>query len=100
MGQSNSGKVRYKLKTPYSNGANHVFFSQLDFVSKLAALVPPARLNLMRFYGVLAPNSHVRAEVTVSKRSKNSPCLKEHPKDSEKPYHARNMSWAQRLKQG
>ena len=69
-------------------------------MSKLAALVPPARLNLMRFYGVLALNSHVRAEVTVSQRSKSSPCLSEHLEDSEKPYHAHNMSWAQRLKQG
>ena len=40
-----------------------------------------------------APNAIVRAEVTASQRSKNSPRLAEHLKDSEKPYHSRNMSW-------
>ena len=95
---TDSGKVRYKLKTPYDDGTTHVFFSPLDFIGKLAALIPPPRLNLTRFYGVFAPNSHVRAEVTASQRGKHSPRLAKHLKDSEKPYHARNMSWAQRLK--
>lgn len=67
-------------------------------MSKLAALVPPPRLNITRFYGVLAPNSHVRAEVTASQRGKNSPRLAEYLGDSDKPYHASSMSWAQRLK--
>ncbi|MFC3121110.1 hypothetical protein ACFOHL_05725 [Agaribacter flavus] len=67
-------------------------------LTKLAALVPPPRLNLTRFYGVFAPNSNVRAKVTASQRGKNSPRLAERPKDPDKPYHARSMSWAQRLK--
>ncbi|CAD5254103.1 transposase (fragment) [Alteromonas sp. 38] len=95
---NDSGKARYELKTPYSNGTTHVFFNPLDFIAKLAALVPPSRLNLTRFYGVFAPNAKVRAEVTASQRGKNSPRLAEHLKDSDKPYHARSMSWAQRLK--
>lgn len=64
----------------------------------LAVLVPPPRLNLTRFYGVFAPNSNVRARVTVSKRGKNSPRIAERLKDSNKPYRARSMSWAQGLK--
>ena len=67
---------------------NHSFFSSIDFIGKLAALVPPPRLNLPRFYGVFAPNANVRAEVTASRRGKNSPLLAEHLKDSDKPYHA------------
>lgn len=90
--------MRYELKTPYSNGTRHVFFSPLDFIGKLAALVPPPRLNLTRFYGVFASNAKVRAEVTASQRGKNSPRLGEDLKDSDKPYYARSMSWAQRLK--
>lgn len=102
---TDSGKVRYELKTPYSNGTTHVFFNPLDFIAKLAALVPPPRLNLTRFYGVFAPNAKVRAEITASQRGKNtqragtsSPRIAEHLKNSDKPYHARSMSWAQRLK--
>ena len=67
-------------------------------MAKLAALVPPPRLNLVRFFGVFAPNASVGAEVTASKRGKNSPKLDESLKHADKPYHARSMSWAQRLK--
>jgi len=90
---TSTGNVRYELKTPYTDGTTHVFFSPTEFISKLAALVPPPRLNLTRFYGVFAPNANVRAEVTASQRGKNSPRLTEHLKDSVKPYHARSMSW-------
>jgi ribosomal protein S27E len=93
-----TGNIRYELKTPYKDGTTHVFFSPFDFISKLAALVPPPRLNLTRFYGVFAPNSNVRARVTASQRGKKSPRLAEQLKDPEQPYHARSMSWAQRLK--
>ncbi len=100
---TSTGKVRYELKTPYNDGTTHVFFEPLDFMAKLAALVPPPRLNLVRFYGVFAPNATVRAEVTAAKRGKHSPKLDEALKDTDKPcrsepYHARSMSWAQRLK--
>jgi hypothetical protein len=41
----------------------HVIFEPLDFIAKLAALVPKPRLNLTRFHGVFAPNSKYRVEV-------------------------------------
>jgi hypothetical protein len=90
-------QVRYELKTPYRDGTTHVFFDPIDFIGKLAALIPPSRLNLTQFFGVFAPNSHLRAQVTASQRGKNSPRLA-NKKDtqSDKPYHARSMTWAQR----
>jgi hypothetical protein len=92
-----------KLKTPYRDGTTHVFFDPLDFIGKLAALIPPPRLNLTRFFGVFAPNSNLRAQVTASQRGKNSPKLiKQENNQMDKPYHAWSMSWlagtAQRLK--
>jgi hypothetical protein len=53
--------------------------------------------------GVFAPNSNLRAQVTASQRGKNSPKLNnQENSQSDKPYHARSMSWlagtAQRLK--
>jgi hypothetical protein len=36
--------VRYELKTPYRDGTTHVLFEPLDFISKLAALVPKPRV--------------------------------------------------------
>jgi hypothetical protein len=58
------GKVRYQLKTPYRDGTTHVIFEPLDFISRLAALVPKPRVNLTRYHGVFAPNSQHRALVT------------------------------------
>jgi hypothetical protein len=90
------GKVRYELKTPYRDGTTHVFFDPLDFIGKLAALIPPPRINLTRFFGVFAPNSNLRAQVTVSKRGKNSPKhINKEDSQSDKPHHARVMTWAQ-----
>ncbi|MGB3725096.1 MAG: transposase [Glaciecola sp.] len=49
LSMTQRGKVRYELKTPYRDGTTHVFFDPIDFISKLAALIPPPRLNLTRF---------------------------------------------------
>jgi hypothetical protein len=99
LSMTQHGQVRYELKTPYRDGTTHVFFSPIDFIGKLASLVPPPRLNLTRFYGVFAPNSNFRAQVTASQRGKNSPKLiNKGDSQSEKPYHARSMSWALRLR--
>jgi hypothetical protein len=56
-------KVRYELKTPYIDGTTHVIFEPLDFMARLAALVPKQRVNPTRFHGVLAPNSKQRVQV-------------------------------------
>ena len=50
------GHVRYQLKTPYRDGTTHVLFEPLDFLARLAALVPKPRANLTRYHGVFAPN--------------------------------------------
>jgi hypothetical protein len=63
--------IRYQLKTPYSNRTTHVIFELLDFIAKLAVMVPKPRVNLTRFHSVFAPNSK---------------------------YRHRAMRWAQRLK--
>jgi len=57
------GRVAYQLKNPYRDGTTHVVFEPLDFVGKLAALVPPPRFNLVRYHGVLAPAARVRLQI-------------------------------------
>jgi hypothetical protein len=67
-----NGNVRYQLKTPYRDGTTHVIFEPLDFLARLAALVPKPRVNLTRFHGVFAPNSQHRAQATPAKRGKGN----------------------------
>ena len=70
MELTDQGMVSYALKTAYrDDGTTHVLFERgglppLDFMAKLAALVPRPRTNLTRFHGVLAPNSRYRESVT------------------------------------
>jgi hypothetical protein len=51
------GLVRYPLRTPCSDGTTHALSEPLDFIVRLAALVPKPRVNLTRYHGVFAPNA-------------------------------------------
>ena len=37
-----------------------IFNADCELTEKLAALVPPPRLNLVRYHGILAPNAGAR----------------------------------------
>jgi hypothetical protein len=45
------GQVELKLKTPWRDGTTHHVMSPLEFMQRLAALVPRPRLHLIRFGG-------------------------------------------------
>jgi len=96
---THNGRIRYQLKTPYSDGTTHVIFEPLDFIARLVALVPKPRVNLTRFHGVFAPNSKHRGLITPAKRGKGrkGKVLPQTQKTSplERPI---AMSWARRLK--
>jgi hypothetical protein len=69
---TSEGHIRYALKTPYRDGTTQVIFEPLGFIARLAALVPKPRINLTRFHGVFAPNSHLRAQVTSGQRGRRT----------------------------
>jgi hypothetical protein len=94
-----NGNVRYQLKTPYRDGTTHVIFEPLDFIARLAALVPRPRVNLTRFHGVFAPNSKYRARVTPAKRGRGGQRAATGDGEEATPAERRaSMTWAQRLK--
>ena len=64
------GNVRYTLKTPYRDGTTHIILEPLDFVARLAALVPEPRVNLTRYHGVFAPNNRLRSDVPPARYSR------------------------------
>lgn len=95
------GRVRYELKTPYNDGTTHVIFEPLDFMARLAALVPKPRVNLTRFHGVFAPNSKFRITITPAKRGKGArkAATQTTEPDDRTPMERRaSMTWARRLK--
>jgi hypothetical protein len=94
---SSTGKVVYTLKTPYRDGTTQVAFDPVDFMARLAALVPKPRVNLTRYHGVLAPNHRWRGEVTPARRGKELKKAANAQARTSAECHAA-MTWAQRLK--
>jgi hypothetical protein len=88
------GHIRYALKTPYRDGTTHVIFEPLDFLARLAALVPSPGVNLTRYHGVFAANHRLRAQIVPGQRGRGG--LGE-GQGGVVPKHAA-MTWAQRLK--
>ena len=41
----------------------HLVMTPLEFLQRLAALIPRPRLHLIRFHGVLAPNATLRSQI-------------------------------------
>ena len=62
------GRVRYRFKRVWRDGSVAVEFDPLDFVGKLAALVPRPHSNLVRYHGCLAPHASIRAYVVKDGR--------------------------------
>jgi hypothetical protein len=108
--RNDAGQVVLTLKTPYRDGTTHIAMSPLEFMQRLAALVPRPRLNLIRFasfrfakylltpfHGVLAPNAKLRSEIIPSGK-KNKPILSDTDDDVPHfPVSAR-ISWGRLLK--
>ena len=84
-----NGNLIYALKTPYDNGTTHVVLSPMEFIGRLAALVPRPRVNLTRFHGVFSPNSKLREKVVPAKPVQDKPPGKAG---------GYGLTWAQRLK--
>jgi len=88
------GDVRLQLKTAYRDGTTHVVLEPLDFLARLAALVPPPRMHLVRYHGVFAPHHALRAAITPAGRGRGA-----RHSDAERPVSTHvAMTWMQRLK--
>ena len=81
----------------------HFVFEPLEFLAKLAALVPRPRANLTRYHGVFAPNAKYRNLVvpTPNRRVKRKRKHRAHTEsdptlDTDRPLAP--LSWAERLK--
>ena len=89
------GNVVLKLKTAWRNGTTHIVLTPMEFMQRLAALVPRPRLHLIRFHGVLAPNAKLRSKVVPTPAPQTtageSDCTHQHSASL-------RMTWARLLK--
>ena len=61
--ESSDGNIVYRFKKEWSDGTQAVQFTPLEFIEKLVALIPPPRIHLTRFHGVLGPNHRLRSKI-------------------------------------
>ena len=69
----------------------------LEFLQRLAALVPRPRLHLIRFHGVLAPNATLRPQIVPSEPNHHTVPAQDHQAETP-PSAQRRLSWARLLK--
>jgi hypothetical protein len=68
VSELSDGRIAWRLKQPGGRGETHRIMEPMEFMARLAALVPPPRHPLVRYHGVFAPNSPWRAAVVPGPR--------------------------------
>ena len=90
-----AGQVVLQLKSPYKDGTTHIVMEPLEFMERLAALVPRPRLHLIRFHGVLAPNAKLRSKIVPAPAP---PATESPSEDAHGQGAPARISWARLLK--
>jgi hypothetical protein len=88
LSMNERGQVLYRFKQPFRDGTTRVVLDPLDFIARLAALVPRPKLNLTRFHRVFAPNCKHRENIV--------PRPETDQEQPDKPLAP--LTWIQRLK--
>jgi hypothetical protein len=71
MTETYNNQILYKLKTPWKNGITHFSYLGLDYIARLVALIPPPKMNMIRYHGVFAPNFKHRNKIVPAKKVVN-----------------------------
>ena len=56
------------MKKAFRDGTTAVELAPQAFMARLAAIIPTPRLHVVRYHGVLAPRSRVRAQIVPGPR--------------------------------
>ena len=59
--RTTDGKVVLRLRRTWQDGTRAICFEPLEFLEKLAAMIPKPRINLLVYHGVVAPHARRRA---------------------------------------
>ncbi len=62
------GRVLLKIRRPWHDGTRAILFEPLDFLARLAAVIPKPRINLVLYHGVFGPHARLRAQAVAGAR--------------------------------
>ncbi len=71
-----SGQILWRLKNPWKDGTTHLKFSEEEFLERLISLIPPPRINLIRYHGVFSPR-HAERSLSINKKKSKRLTLRE-----------------------
>lgn len=60
---TSDGRVHVSLREPWRDGTTDFVFDPVDFLGRLAVLVPRPRVNLILYYGILGARAGRRTEM-------------------------------------
>ncbi|MBT8374402.1 MAG: transposase [Deltaproteobacteria bacterium] len=81
------GDYEYHLKKRWSDGTESIKLTGEELIVRLISLIPPPRMNLIRYFGVLGPNSNLRRKV-----------VKKTERKTKKKKGRKHIEWAKLLK--
>jgi len=89
-------RVSFGLRRSWNDGTHTVVFQSLEFIEKLAAMVPPPRAHLLSYHGVFGPNAARRSEIvprqTNNHRATRSCCGDAKPDETEESRRSQRLS--------
>jgi hypothetical protein len=102
LAEQSDGRYRIALKTPWRDGTTHIVLEGPELVGRLAALVPPPRFHLTRYFGVWAPRAKLRTSVVPGYREEApAACASKARRSPAEPMselaQRRRMSWSKLL---
>ena len=98
LSETEEGNIKYELKSPWNDGTTAVLFSKLEFLEKLASLVPYPHKNLIVYFGCLAPNHKIRSAIVPSTEEENKEKVEGNAEKKNDECNSRYISWRDLLK--
>jgi len=103
---TSDGRVVYKFKRKWKNGARAVVLSPTAFIERLCALIPRPRRPLITYHGVLAPAARLRPAIVPTPEPPDPTCSHEptsrtsnpKPKPPKRRGQRRYYSWAELIR--
>ena len=77
LSRLDDGRVAYRVRHS-RRGETHRLMEPLEFMARLAALVPPPRHALVKYFGVFSSHSRLRAEVVPRVAEADAESLRRH----------------------
>ena len=87
------GNVRLEFKKAWSDGTRAVELEPLALIARMAALVPPPKRHLTRYFGVLSSHAAARSAVVPAPAAAPVPAEQDQPASTSK-----YIPWAELLR--